>query len=214
MDIEKRMKKLQAAWRVWAFYRADTPEKRAAVEERLADREAFAREMIARFPFQFRTPRAREDFFISSPLLLPGWMPIFVRLCEAVDHELDDVNRRRFAWLQVKQKYAGLRAYWIMAGRKPRITVDAQMPGYIVTMDQAPRDDVEARIVAAIERAAVEASDTCEKCGSRPAKVYGWGWHVVLCDQHYAETEERDRPEREAQERRQRERKQKQQGAP
>lgn len=212
--IEKRIAKLQAAWRQWAFYGADTPEQRSAVEERLAEREAFAREMIARFPHQFRTPRGREDFFASSPSLMPGWVPIFVRLCEAVENELDDVSRRRFAWTQAKQKFAGFRAYYLMTGRKPRITVDQLTPVSIVTLAPTPRDNIEARIDAAIERAAAEASDTCELCGTRPAKVYQWGWHCVLCDAHYRDAEERDRPERERQEARLREREEKARRSP
>jgi hypothetical protein len=161
LGIDRRIAKLQAAWRVWAFYKADTDQARAAVEERLAEREAFAREMIARFSHQFRTPRGREDFFASSPSLMPGWVPIFVRLCEAAENDLDDVSRRRFGWVQVKQKFAGFRAYYVMTGRKPRMTVDQLTPDSIVTMAPSARDDVERQIDAAIERAAAEAAGTC-----------------------------------------------------
>lgn len=214
LGIEKRIAKLQAGWRQWAFYGADTPEQRSAVEARLAEREAFAREMLTRFPDQFRTPRGREDFFVSSPSLLPGWMPTFIRLVEAVDRELDDLSRRRFAWVQAKQKLAEFRAYYVMTGRKPRITVDQLTPGSIVTLAPAPRDNIEARIDAAIERASAEAATTCEKCGTRSARVYRYGWHCVLCNQHYRQAEERDRPERERQEARLREREEKARRSP
>lgn len=149
-------------------------------------RERALADLRARFGYMFEPTKEWPDFFRFNPAIGDGWMPIFVRLCEAVDRVLIPEEKPRFRWHQVKQKYAGLRAYWGLEGRALNIYVDVTEPGVGVTTGiYGPADNLAARLMPLIRTAEDEAARTCETCGTQPASVDRTGGYLMtLCRVH------------------------------
>jgi hypothetical protein len=196
--VEGRIAKLRAGWEEFAFVDATNDAAREAARERLRARVTLARDLIARFPTQFRPSPTWGDFFHFGPEIAPGWIPIFVRLVADVQLELDKASElgRRFRWTQVKEKYAEMRAYWQLAGRRRRLIADLQLGRSRMRLEPSPRGTLEQRIAELVHAAELEASRTCETCGSQPARIYRFGWWTNLCTQHYHERKARDREAR------------------
>jgi hypothetical protein len=122
------------------------------------EHEAALVELKNLYPYQFN-----EDTQMYLP---PGWMTLFTSLCEQVDVALTQVGgdaKEKFSWFQVKEKFAGLRAYY---------TYDYSRP--------------EAKIIFEIKSAAERLSCAiCEVCGEEGKKGNPTGrWLHTVCDKH------------------------------
>ena len=128
---------------------------------------------VLRFPYQFRRD-GEHDFFLFSPAIGSGWMPIFERLCEAVDRELTEEEKGTFRWTQVKEKMGTFRAHFTVGVPEWELP-----PG---TVRSAKEIDVFRRVLGLIERAERDAGETCERCGASPAAIdTTGGWLQTLC---------------------------------
>jgi len=197
-DIDKRIAKLRQSWEDFAFHDARDEPARDSTRARLAAREILTRDLITRYPTQFRISRTWGDFFTFGPEIAGGWLPIFVRLVADVQRALERFPQLgpRFRWTQVKEKHAELRAYWQMGGRRMRLMVELDLGRSRIRAEPSPRGKLEALIARLVRAAELEASNTCETCGRKPAHVYRFGWWTNLCAKHYSERKARDREAR------------------
>lgn len=143
--------------------------------------------VIEKYPYMFPM-RDRLD-------LRKGWEPIFHRLCSALDGELTSEEKAIFHWRQVKQKFGGLRAYWGLHGRPCQPWGDVHVGGrQILTIRPKYGDVLQQRIAYLVVMAMEEASDTCERCGARPAGLDDtYGYRMTLCERHILERHEEAR---------------------
>lgn len=92
-----------------------------------------------------------------------GWKPIAMKVVNAIIEYNNNSPEDSVIYIdQVKEKFAGLRIY--------------------VTYDNVPQDVID-RIENLIKEAEVEASETCEECGTK--KNIGMrvnGWYTVMCE--------------------------------
>lgn len=84
----------------------------------------------------------------------PGWYPLLERLCSDLSKIVQEDDLKEFQVIQVKQKLGTLRFY--VRGGSAR------------TFDR-------------IRKGEREAADTCERCGTRPAKLYSLSGFLVTC---------------------------------
>lgn len=115
-------------------------------------------ELRNRHPDQFA-----ELIDVEIPL---GWFPLFGELCDRLHISLEPEQRSCFRWLQVKEKFGELRAY------------------YAYSLDELPV--AVSRLIDEYERRSVV---TCIACGKLGARVSLDGWTYVMCKQHYDEAE-------------------------
>lgn len=145
-----------------------------------------------RFPHMFHPTPERPDFFRFSPAIGDGWLPIFIRLCEATDGVLRPDEKPLWRWHQVKEKFGGLRTYGSLLGEEPPLYLDMVEPGVGVTSAVFGRDNgIWQRVMPLIRAAEAEAANTCERCGAQPASIDRTGGYLLtLCRTH---AEERQR---------------------
>lgn len=141
-----------------------TQDKAVDLQQAQREYEAKLASLMQRYPKLFRKNlRAQYMYAIED-----GWFGIIENLCAEVDTVLDERERRFFHWLQIKEKIGELRVY-------PECRVRL-------------RDETEVRIYTLVEKAAAEASRTCQYCGkpgrTRRAKT---GWILTVCDEHARE---------------------------
>jgi len=86
-----------------------------------------------------------------------GWYTLLYKLCLAIDQELDNIDRRQFEVVQVKQKFGGLRFY--VHGSSEAIH-------------------------ELINKAEAESFKTCEVCGNK-GRIRPGGWIMTLCAWHW-----------------------------
>jgi hypothetical protein len=109
------------------------------------------------------------DQFVGMPLDMvgfsPGWTNIVERLCQSIDEVLEDEDRPNFHWVQIKEKYGGLRAYYVPKDVRQKNLIDAL-----------------------IKTAESESESTCEECGQPGTTVsVRQGWVRTLCVKHHNE---------------------------
>lgn len=131
----------------------------------------------ARYPYQFD----KENIGHS---MLPGWLGIAETLFSGVDAIISDVEKRRFGWVQLKEKFGGLRAYWEAGPVSVDIMTDE---GLIRTKHRRAgrRGFVEptVRAICELVEIAEEASiRTCCFCGE-PGERRKGSWILTLCDE-------------------------------
>lgn len=143
-------------------------------------------ELRQRFPYMFEATEERPHVPALVPEFEDGWLPIFVRLCEAVDAVLLPEEKPVFRWHQVKQKWGRARFYWGIVGKESTLYVDFFMPGVgISTAIEELDDDVTRRVMPLIRAAEDEAANTCEWCEAQPAAIdRTGGYWMTLCADH------------------------------
>lgn len=113
-------------------------------------------DLIKKYPYQFNN---YTQFYLS-----PGWLALFSELCERIDKFFESVtlkDKETFKWVQIKEKFACLRAYADYSGERGA--------------------DIQEIIRDAENRASV----TCEKCGDDGKRGNPTGhWLHAVCDKH------------------------------
>lgn len=92
-----------------------------------------------------------------------GWKPIAMKVVNAIQEYNDNSPEDSVIYIdQVKEKFATMRIY--------------------VTYDNVPKDVVD-KIENLIREAEVEASETCEECGTKEnVGMRVNGWYTVMCE--------------------------------
>jgi hypothetical protein len=104
-----------------------------------------------------------------------GWLPILARFFDEVSEALADNPGVDFQLWQVKEKFGGLRVYYVVPRTPPPRTLDTQA---------IREDDVRRKIDAAYERAEREAEHICDVCGSPGVLRVREGWFATRCEEH------------------------------
>lgn len=116
--------------------------------------------LIEKYPAYFDNTNTHTRTQIELP---PGWLGIFTNLCERIDDHLKtNESESEFKWIQVKEKFATLSAYFRYDGDYPS-TLLLDMVG----------------------EATAESSKTCKICGD-PGKLANpkGSWLMTLCEKH------------------------------
>lgn len=112
-----------------------------------------------------------------------GWIEILERLSLHVDRALGEKYRAKFQWLQWKEKFGLLRAYW----EGGPVYVDVMGQGAIVlapTTRTIPAEVCD-RIERSIRAAMRLSSRTCQFCGER-GRLRNRNYLFVACDRCFA----------------------------
>jgi hypothetical protein len=104
-----------------------------------------------------------------------GWFPIVERFFDEVAAALADAEGVSFELWQVKEKFAGLRIYYVVHLPKPHIILDTRA---------VRADDARRKIDEAYERAGKEAARTCEVCGNAGVLRQNKGFFCLRCGEH------------------------------
>jgi hypothetical protein len=125
---------------------------------------------------EYERIRAKHPALVTTGFsCFVGWFPILERFFDTVAAALAEAPGVEFDLWQVKEKFGGLRIYFVVTMPKPRLTLDSQA----VRDDEARR-----RISAAYERAEHEAKVTCDVCGRPGVLRSRSGWFATRCEEH------------------------------
>ena len=113
-----------------------------------------------------------------------GWLPIVRALFMRIDRELTPFERKRLRWVQIKQKWGELRAYFYLDGKQGRLHIDIMAGNEHAHIVQGKEEPLAAKVDRIIAEVAEEASRTCEICGEPGRKVNNGGWIMVACPKH------------------------------
>jgi hypothetical protein len=113
-----------------------------------------------------------------------GWLSVVEALLAAVDRELSPFELRRFQWVQIKEKWGGLRAYYDLDGQPAALHADVMsLDGVTHLVVHEKRDPLAEKLHALVTAAVTQAARTCELCGSEEQVLLcAHGGHVqTLC---------------------------------
>lgn len=127
-------------------------------------------ELRARYPYQFAGPTISMDF-------ARGWFPLFVQLCEDIDHALGP-DKRGFHWRQVKQKFGQARVYFELDTDKGK----GKNKNDSETEDRAELIKQLLQLQMAMESAS---ASRCAACGEAGTVRVHSGSMLALCDLHH-----------------------------
>lgn len=133
------------------------------------------KDLQTRYPYQFAGPTISLDF-------ARGWFPLFVQLCEDIDHALGP-DKRGFHWRQVKQKFGQARVYFQLGTDKGK--------GNNNDSESEDRQDFEGRAelmkqLLQLQRAMESAcARRCAACGEVGTVRAQSGSMLALCDLHH-----------------------------
>jgi len=111
------------------------------------------------YPYQF--PEALPEHMVGVE---PGWLDLLERLCADIDN-LPEAKRAGFHWIQIKEKFGVLRAYWTSGASK----------------QDSP--ELRKRIAPLISAAELASKTICSDCGA-PGRLRERNWTRTLCDLH------------------------------
>ena len=141
-------------------------------------------EIIDQYPEQFQGGPYFLGISIDS-----GWTPIVLDACREIQERLTADELRRFHWIQIKEKFGGLKLYW---GPDNTISVAIIEPATVHSLEIAsdePPGFTKPTVLAIREivaRACERAGRTCEICGG-PGRLYADGYWQTLCEDCAAE---------------------------
>lgn len=117
--------------------------------------------IFQRYPYQF----TGRQLLIST-----GWLPLFEQMCADVDRALGP-DKHEFVWMDIRQKYGGLRLDWEMRRN-------------------GEKDGIGARVFRLIAAAEDLSESICEVCG-KPGEVEQQAlWLDCLCPEHRGQRRE------------------------
>ena len=106
---------------------------------------------------------------------LNGWAKLIDELCGRLQAIADTVGIQVVA-TQVKEKYAGLRFYYVADGEGSKLPEEEARVWHDII------DDL-------VEKACSESEQTCEECGKHGEVVVRHGWWMTRCKEHSKEPE-------------------------
>ena len=106
---------------------------------------------------------------------LGGWAKLIDELCGRLQAIADTVGIQVVA-TQVKEKYAGLRFYYVADGEGCKLPEEEARVWHDII------DDL-------VEKACSESEQTCEECGKHGEVVVRHGWWMTRCKEHSKEPE-------------------------
>lgn len=136
-------------------------------------------ELKQRFSYMFEVRGLGFDFY-------RGWLPDFIKACEAIDAVLGD-DKRGFYFSQIKEKYGGARYYFRTDGVRPiRLSIhDGKGVRELTTGIEG--HDIEQQIAKILNDAEKKSMTTCSVCGV-PATIQNChGWALCVCEKHAPE---------------------------
>jgi hypothetical protein len=115
-------------------------------------------ELKTRYPYLFAGPHIGHQ-------VPPGWLSTFSELCAQIDAALDEAERPRIHFTQIKEKLGGLRAYLNIAPLRVDILAGAESPGISAYVGEGETPGLFKRLSPLIQAAEVESYRTCIFCG-------------------------------------------------
>ena len=136
--------------------------------------------------------------------LKTGWYPLVDKLCTDIERKLKPDLAKRFAVVQIKEKFGTLRFYWRL-GDLGDMHVDVFNPGgtvqsSVVRAKPSRAADAEAvnqardRLRELVNAACEASASVCQRCGAL-GSLRRFAWAQTLCDEHFVEVEERNAKE-------------------
>ena len=142
----------------------DNWNERIAQQEKEVD-DAFR----SRFAHQFISRKVNGHSYKIEVSIGKGWYKMFANLCQEVDdffgHDMG-YPTRGFRWVQVKEKFGTLRAYY--------------------DVDKLDGKGSE-KLREIIDKYEKMSAKTCEECGEVGELRNATGWYTTKCDKHYEE---------------------------
>lgn len=144
------------------------------VERRLAE----IRALRAEFPRIFKSSPGPYDFTTGR-----GWDSLLRELFTQLDALLNDSQAAAFNFVQIKEKFGGLRAYCSIGGEKEFVAnvISEEGAATLTTRPLAPAGFPREEVYAFIAQAEQRASRTCERCGEPGRLTDRRGWRSVRC---------------------------------
>lgn len=113
----------------------------------------------------------------------PGWIALVEYLCARIDEALAEAEKPAVSFVQIKEKFGGLRAY--LRGAPVRIDI-MSAAGVLASghLRGTPQPDVLARLAPLIRAAEARSFDVCVFCGGPGRLRRDRDWILTLCDAH------------------------------
>ena len=122
--------------------------------------------MMLRYPKQFDCDHMDRNW-------PDGWNHLVARVCEAADQ-----SGLEFRWIQIKEKWGGLRMYWNeQPFRIDFVSNEGRRSAHHGEVD--PVFEPMKALIAVVE---TESLETCCKCGAIGHEVDLGGWLLTVCD--------------------------------
>lgn len=124
------------------------------------------KQLAAMYPEQFRGAQMsiRENLMPFGCECGDGWFELVKRLCARIDELLaENLDIDDFLWVQIKEKFGTLRAYYSSSGSFFEKHASIDDPIYL-----------------AVSEAEEESERTCEDCG-QPGTLHAYGWWHTVC---------------------------------
>jgi hypothetical protein len=135
-------------------------------------------ELKLQYPYLFREPHSGHE-------VNPGWLAIVADLCAAIDRTLAQRQRGTVRFVQIKEKFGGLRAYLSIAPfRLDVIAANRASAELLGTARTRPRAPLFTRIEPLVRDAEAQSFLTCGFCGAPGMLRRDRCWILTLCDQH------------------------------
>jgi hypothetical protein len=135
--------------------------------------------IIEQFPEQFQG----GPYFLGISIDF-GWKPIVLDACREIQERLTPDELRRFHWIQLKEKFGGLRMYWGPNNAIPVSIIGATGFHSLEIDSDDPPGFSKPTLLAIREivaRVCERAGHTCEICGA-VGRLYPNGYWQTLCD--------------------------------
>jgi len=129
--------------------------------------------LAERYPELFRE--------IGRPYVLPGWLTVFEDLCGVIDAALAPAEKGEVYFLQVKEKWGGLRAYLNVAPMRVDFVGGDQVVS--AEMQEPPASNLYERIAPLGYAAERRSYEVCCFCGA-PGTLRRKAWVLTLCERH------------------------------
>jgi len=141
----------------------------------------YLNDLAHRFPYQCRhLSKTALSFDLPH-----GWRGIFLKLCHDVERQLSQQEKEAFRWIQVKEKYGLLHAYFSFMGPELESAGNASDAPLVQTNSLKEVDqETRSRINAIVEAARDLSGTTCLFCGEPGEMRTGQGWIHPTCTVH------------------------------
>jgi hypothetical protein len=132
--------------------------------------------LCARYPYLFSGKHLEYD-------IAPGWLGIMEALCAHTDATLTPGQKDKLSFMQIKEKFGGLRAS--IEGAPLRLDIFGK-GGLRVSgrFEKDARSDAFSRIAPLLDAAEAESYRTCILCGAPGRLRQDRSWWLTLCDTH------------------------------